>query len=149
MKKILFKGCATAIATPFNENGVNLDEFSKFLDAMSHAGAAYKRTIDKIFFCCNDTILDDTLEEYTPSKEGYAFKEWTPTWENKVKAENANADSEIIYTASWTINSYTITFDADGGKFSDNTTTKEVTGNYNTEVKWQILKVCKTATNNS
>lgn len=27
MKKILFKGCGTAIVTPFNENGVNFDEF--------------------------------------------------------------------------------------------------------------------------
>ena len=25
MKKIIFKGCGTAIATPFNENGVNLE----------------------------------------------------------------------------------------------------------------------------
>ena len=27
MKKILFKGCGTAIATPFDENGVNVKEF--------------------------------------------------------------------------------------------------------------------------
>jgi len=47
----------------------DLDEFSKFLDAMSHAGAAYKRTIDKIFFCCNDTTLDDTLEEKYSNEE--------------------------------------------------------------------------------
>ena len=40
MKKIIFKGCGTAIATPFDESGVNfkvfgdshLDEFSKKLD---------------------------------------------------------------------------------------------------------------------
>ena len=31
MKKILFKGCGTAIATPFDENGVNISEFRKFL----------------------------------------------------------------------------------------------------------------------
>ena len=29
MKKIIFKGCGTAIATPFNENGVNYAEFEK------------------------------------------------------------------------------------------------------------------------
>ena len=32
MKKILFKGCATALATPFHENHINFDEFEKFID---------------------------------------------------------------------------------------------------------------------
>lgn len=32
MKKILFKGCGTAIATPFDENGVNLKEFEKLVE---------------------------------------------------------------------------------------------------------------------
>lgn len=31
MKKILFKGCGTAIVTPFCDNGVNLKEFEKLL----------------------------------------------------------------------------------------------------------------------
>ena len=31
MKKILFKGCGTAISTPFDENGINLKEFEKLL----------------------------------------------------------------------------------------------------------------------
>lgn len=32
MKKILFKGCGTALSTPFNENGVNLKEFEKLIE---------------------------------------------------------------------------------------------------------------------
>ena len=32
MKKILFKGCGTAISTPFDENGVNLKEFEKLIE---------------------------------------------------------------------------------------------------------------------
>lgn len=32
MKKILFTGCGTAIATPFDENGVNLKEFAKLVE---------------------------------------------------------------------------------------------------------------------
>ncbi len=31
MKKILFKGAASAISTPFTDNGINLEEFKKFL----------------------------------------------------------------------------------------------------------------------
>ena len=29
MKKIIFKGCGTAIATPFTEDGINFKEFEK------------------------------------------------------------------------------------------------------------------------
>lgn len=32
MKKIIFKGCGTAIVTPFDENGVNFDEFKKLIE---------------------------------------------------------------------------------------------------------------------
>lgn len=32
MKKIIFKGCGTAIITPFTENGVNYDEFQKLIE---------------------------------------------------------------------------------------------------------------------
>ena len=32
MKKILFEGCGTAIATPFDENGVNLKEFARLVE---------------------------------------------------------------------------------------------------------------------
>lgn len=32
MKKILFRGCGTAISTPFDENGVNLKEFEKLIE---------------------------------------------------------------------------------------------------------------------
>lgn len=32
MKKVIFKGCGTAIVTPFTENGVNLKEFEKLIE---------------------------------------------------------------------------------------------------------------------
>ncbi len=32
MKEILFKGCGTAISTPFNEDGVNLEEFKRLVN---------------------------------------------------------------------------------------------------------------------
>ncbi len=32
MKKIIFKGCGTAIITPFNENGINFEEFKKLIE---------------------------------------------------------------------------------------------------------------------
>ena len=32
MKKVIFKGCGTAIATPFDENGVNFKEFERLIE---------------------------------------------------------------------------------------------------------------------
>ena len=45
MKKILFKGCGTAIATPFNEEGVNLNEFKKLLEKQ------IEESVDAIIVC--------------------------------------------------------------------------------------------------
>ncbi len=45
MKKIIFKGCGTAIATPFDEQGVNLDEFAKLVEDQ------IKNEVDSIIVC--------------------------------------------------------------------------------------------------
>lgn len=45
MKKILFKGCGTAIATPFDEHGVNLKEFEKLVETQ------IQNKIDALIVC--------------------------------------------------------------------------------------------------
>ena len=45
MKKIIFKGCGTAIATPFNEQGVNLQEFARLLEEQ------IQNEVDSIIVC--------------------------------------------------------------------------------------------------
>lgn len=45
MKKILFKGCGTAIATPFDENGVNETEFEKLIEFQ------IQNKVDSIIVC--------------------------------------------------------------------------------------------------
>lgn len=45
MKKLLFKGCGTAIATPFCEQGVNLKEFEKMVENQIKEG------VDAIIVC--------------------------------------------------------------------------------------------------
>ena len=45
MKKILFKGCGTAISTPFDENGVNLSEFEKLVEFQ------IQNQVDSIIVC--------------------------------------------------------------------------------------------------
>ena len=45
MKKTIFKGCGTAIITPFTENGVNLEEFARMVDYQIKEG------VDAIIVC--------------------------------------------------------------------------------------------------
>lgn len=45
MKKIIFKGCGTAIATPFTNDGVNFDEFAKLIEFQISEG------VDSIIVC--------------------------------------------------------------------------------------------------
>ena len=53
---------------------------------------------------------DSELVIPTVSREGYTFAGWLPAVPETVPAEN------MTYTAQWTINQYTITFDAAGGE---------------------------------
>ncbi len=45
MKKILFTGCGTAIATPFTKSGINFDEFKKLIEFQISNG------VDSIIVC--------------------------------------------------------------------------------------------------
>ncbi len=45
MKEILFKGCGTAIATPFTEDGINFEEFGKLIEDQIQNG------VDAIIVC--------------------------------------------------------------------------------------------------
>ena len=45
MKKVLFEGCGTAISTPFDENGVNFEEFGRLLENQIEKG------VDSIIVC--------------------------------------------------------------------------------------------------
>ena len=45
MKNTIFKGCGTAIATPFTEDGVNFEKFGKLLEEQ------IKQEVDAIIVC--------------------------------------------------------------------------------------------------
>ena len=45
MKKIIFKGCGTAIVTPFDENGVNYESFKKLIESQ------IENKVDSIIVC--------------------------------------------------------------------------------------------------
>ena len=45
MKKVIFKGCGTAIVTPFTESGVNFEEFGKLIEDQ------IKNKVDALIVC--------------------------------------------------------------------------------------------------
>ena len=58
MKKVLFRGCGTAIATPFTEDNINLTEFAKLVEYQINEG------IDAIIVCgTTGESSNMTLEE--------------------------------------------------------------------------------------
>ena len=60
----------------------------------------------------------------SPSKTGYTFKEW-----EGIPEDNLMPAEDLIITAKWQINQYTITFDTDGGSAID-----PITQDYGTEI---------------
>lgn len=65
MKKILFEGCATAIATPFNESGVNYEEFGRLIDFQIEQG------IDALVVC--GTTGESATMTDSERKETFSF----------------------------------------------------------------------------
>ena len=68
MKKIIFKGCGTAIITPFTENGVNFDEFGKIIEEQ------IKNKIDAIIVCGTTGEASTMTEEERKETITYALK---------------------------------------------------------------------------
>ena len=68
MKKLLFKGCATAIATPFSETGVNYDEFGKLIDFQISEG------IDALVVCGTTGESATMTEEERKETMTFAIK---------------------------------------------------------------------------
>ena len=117
--------------------GVSFGETSN-CNAMNYqqfATVTFKKS--KLFFNSNGgssvaTIEGETGASYTkpanPTRTGYSFTGWSPALPSTIQR------GEKTYKAGWTINKYTMTFDANGGKFSDGASIKRITQNYNTSI---------------
>ena len=79
----------------------------------------------------NSYTVESNFTLKNPTKEGYTFAGWSGTdisgTEKAVTIKNATGDRE--YTANWTANQYTITFNTDGGSKID-----PITQNYGTAI---------------
>ena len=107
MKQILFKGCGTAIATPFNENGVNLNEFKKILNFQ------LENNVDSIIVCGTtgeaSTMTKDekistikcaieTVNNKVPIIVGTGSNNTKQAIENSKLAESLGANGLLIVT---------------------------------------------------
>lgn len=107
MKNTIFKGCGTAIATPFTENGVNFEEFGKLLEEQ------IKQEVDAIIVCgttgesatMTDKERKDTIK-FAIDKVAKRAKVIAGTGSNNTRAavelskyaESAGADGILVVT---------------------------------------------------
>lgn len=96
-------------STPFTINALNPYSVTFVIDGVEHRS--------NLFF--GDVITAPT----ETNKEGYTFVGWSP------EADETVPDHDVTYTAIFSINQYTITFDTDGG-----TEIAPITKDYNTVV---------------
>ena len=94
MKKILFKGCGTAIVTPFNEQGVNFKEFKRLIEDQisGHADA---------IIVCGTTGESSTMTEQE-RKDTISFAVKTVAGRIPVIAgTGGNNTSSVISMTKW------------------------------------------------
>lgn len=107
MKKIIFKGCGTAIATPFDENGVNFKAFEDLIEDQINEG------IDSIIVCGTtgesatmseaerkDTIkfVVDTVNKRIPVIAGTGSNNTKSAIELTKYAESVGVDGVLVVT---------------------------------------------------
>ena len=107
MKKILFKGCGTAIATPFTKDGVNLKEFEKLVEFQIQNRA------DAIIVCGttgeSSTMTEDEkkalitsaikiADKRVPIIVGTGSNNTKQAIKNSIMAEELGADGLLVVT---------------------------------------------------
>ena len=107
MKKIIFKGCGTAIATPFNEDGVNYKVFKDMIENQIKEG------VDSIIVCGTtgesstmseaekkETIkfVVDTVNKRIPVIAGTGSNNTLSAIEMTKYAESVGADGALVVT---------------------------------------------------
>ena len=107
MKKILFKGCGTAIATPFTDTAVNLEEFEKLVEFQ------VQDNVDSIIVCGttgeSSTMTEEgkkdlikcaikTSAKRVPIIVGTGSNNTQQAIKNSILAEQLGADGLLIVT---------------------------------------------------
>ncbi len=112
MKNCLFTGVATALATPFDENGINVKEFKKFIqfqissdiDALVVCGTTGESSTmtkdEKItaIKCAIETTKESVQTKKVPVIVGTGSNNTSTAIEMSILAENLGADGLLVVT---------------------------------------------------
>lgn len=94
MKKILFKGCGTAIVTPFTDEGVNFDEFRKLIEFQISEG------VDALIVC--GTTGESSTMSLEERKETIKFaKEVSNGRVPIIAGTGGNCTKSVIEMTKW------------------------------------------------
>lgn len=111
-------------------------------------GGTYNSTTDNTSYVLEE---DETVEVLNPVRDGYEFTGWNYSCSECTIASNifTMGNSNVVLTATWTLQSYSLTTDLDGGTISTapptsvlNTQTVELatpTKSGTTFVEWSII----------
>lgn len=110
MKKCLFTGIATALATPFDENGVNTNEFKKFIEFQINSGInalvvcgttgeASTMTIEEKIIAIKCAISSTkSINPNIPVIVGTGSNDTSSAINMSILAENLGADGLLVVT---------------------------------------------------
>ena len=107
MKKCLFTGVATALATPFDDKGVNVKEFSRFIEFQINAGVnalvvcgttGESSTMTKVEKVQAIKCALSTSKKRVPVIVGTGSNNTLATIEMSILAEELGADGLLIVT---------------------------------------------------
>lgn len=96
----------------------------------NHDAYFYTRESDTIPFAVSEHVVYGTqipTPANNPSVTGYTFTGWSPTVGTMI-------DEDMTFVAVFVPNPYNATFNANGGKFADDSTTKVVSTNFNAQI---------------
>lgn len=107
MKKCLFTGVATALATPFNENGINTKEFKRFIEFQINAGINALVVCGTTGEACTMTqeekiqaikCVVSTVNNKIPVIVGTGSNDTSSAIINSILAEELGADGLLVVT---------------------------------------------------
>ncbi len=92
--------------------GLTIDPTAKFQVTYTDGVEGEQVFADQFYFAAEGAETPEFIG--TPSRPGYTFAGWSPEFSDTVTGET-------VYTATWTANTYTITFDVSGGELDERT----------------------------
>ena len=121
-------------------NAENIEVFADWLvnkhDITLDAGEG-KFADDSSIFMEDEVPYGTTLSGIVPlepTRDGYTFAGWVDAQGNAATIPATMPDKAIDLTAKWEIKDITVKFDAGEGKFDNGESTKDVTGEYGSEI---------------